>query len=60
MKKRNNKKKKYDFAEAVIFNTVPVKLEKKALHKYDMIVFFTPAGVHALKHNFPNFKQLLN
>ncbi|MCY7361721.1 MAG: uroporphyrinogen-III synthase [Ignavibacteria bacterium] len=51
------KKKKYDYAEAVIFNTVPVKLNLKELYKYDMIVFFTPVGVQSIKHNFANFKQ---
>jgi uroporphyrinogen-III synthase len=51
------KKKKYEFAEAVIFKTVAVQLSEKELRKYDMIVFFTPVGVNALKQNFPDFQQ---
>lgn len=51
------KKKKYEFAEAVIFKTVPVELVENELRKYDMVVFFTPTGVNALKQNFPDFKQ---
>lgn len=51
------RKKKYDFAEAVIFKTVPVELTEKEIRKYDMIVFFTPTGVIALKQNFPDFQQ---
>src|SRR4030095_10992827 len=51
------RKKKYEFAEAVIFKTVSVELSEKELRKYDMIVFFTPAGVGALKQNFPDFQQ---
>ena len=51
------RKKKYEFAEAVIFKTVPVELSEKEIRKYDMIVFFTPAGVAALKQNFPEFQQ---
>jgi len=51
------KKKKYEFAEAVIFKTVPVELSERELRKFDMVVFFTPAGVAALQQNFPGFKQ---
>jgi uroporphyrinogen-III synthase len=51
------RKKKYEFSEAVIFKTVSVELAEKEIRKYDMIVFFTPAGVTALKHNFPDFQQ---
>ena len=51
------RKKKYEFAEAVIFKTVAAELSEKELRKYDMIVFFTPAGVNALKQNFPGFQQ---
>ncbi len=51
------KRKKYEFAEAVIFKTVPVELSEKEVRKFNMVVFFTPAGVQALKQNFPGFKQ---
>ena len=29
----------------------------KSLNQFDLLVFFTPAGIKSLKHNFPNFKQ---
>lgn len=51
------KKHKYDYREAVIFKTVPVKILPKEINKYDMIVFFSPPSVNALLHNVPNYKQ---
>ncbi|MEP7127546.1 MAG: uroporphyrinogen-III synthase [Chitinophagales bacterium] len=51
------RKRKYEFAEAVIFKTVSVELTEQEIRKYDMVVFFTPTGVNALKHNFPHFQQ---
>ncbi|MBA2406385.1 MAG: uroporphyrinogen-III synthase [Chitinophagales bacterium] len=51
------RKKKYEFAEGVIFKTVPVELTEQEIRKYDLIVFFTPSGVTALKQNFPDFQQ---
>ena len=29
----------------------------KNLNDYDVLAFFTPAGINSLKQNFPNFKQ---
>ena len=51
------RRKKYEFAEAVIFKTVPVILSEKELRNFNLIVFFTPGGVQALRQNFPLFKQ---
>jgi uroporphyrinogen-III synthase len=51
------RKMKFEFSEAVIFKTVPLALNEKELRKYDLVVFFTPAGVQALRQNFPEFKQ---
>jgi uroporphyrinogen-III synthase len=51
------RKKKYEFAEAIIFKTVAVDLTEEEIRKYDLVVFFTPTGVNALKQNFPNFRQ---
>ncbi len=51
------RKKKYEFAEAVIFKTVAVDLTEAEIRKYDLVVFFTPTGVNALKQNFPGFQQ---
>lgn len=51
------RKKKYEFAEAIIFKTVPVELTEEEIRRFDLVVFFTPTGVHALKQNFPEFEQ---
>ena len=46
------------YSQAVIFRTVPENLKEKIdINKYDMIVFFSPNGVQALKSNFPDFEQ---
>lgn len=45
--------------ECVMFRTVSndfTEEEAKAFD-YDMLVFFSPAGIEALKKNFPNFEQ---
>jgi uroporphyrinogen-III synthase len=46
------------YTKAVIYKTVSADLsDVKNLNDYDVIVFFTPAGIRSLKQNFPNFKQ---
>ena len=45
------------FTEAVIYKTVCSDLSDLAKVNYDMLVFFSPAGVRSLFKNFPNFKQ---
>jgi len=49
-------KSKFDFSEAIIFNTVPAELKEKEIFKYDLILFFSPSGVHSLLHNFKNVR----
>ena len=47
-----------NYSQAVIFRTVPGNLKEDVeISKYDMIVFFSPNGIHALKSNFPDFEQ---
>ena len=48
---------KLDYAKAVIFRTVSADLSHVDIAKYDMLVFFSPAGIDSLKENFPNFVQ---
>ena len=49
---------KLNFTKAVMFRTVPADLKDKVVIKdYDMLVFFSPAGIHSLKVNFPEFEQ---
>lgn len=48
---------KLDFSKAVIFRTVSADLSHVDINKYDMLVFFSPAGIDSLKKNFPDFVQ---
>jgi uroporphyrinogen-III synthase len=46
------------YTKAVCFTTEPADLVHDVdLSKYDMVVFFSPVGVAALKANFPDFVQ---
>ena len=46
------------YTKAVMYRTVSADLsDVKNLNEYDILAFFTPAGIASLKHNFPNFKQ---
>lgn len=48
---------KLNFTKAVIFRTVSADLSHVDINKYDMLVFFSPAGIDSLKANFPDFVQ---
>ena len=49
---------KIDYTKAVLFRTVSADLsETVKIDKYDMLVFFSPAGIESLKTNFPDFQQ---
>ena len=49
---------KINYTKGVFYKTVSADLsDLKSLADYDILVFFTPAGVKSLKANFPNFKQ---
>lgn len=46
------------YTKAVMYRTVSADLtDIKNLNEFDVLVFFTPAGIRSLKHNFPNFAQ---
>ena len=46
------------YTKAVLYRTVSADLSDiKNLNEYDILVFFTSAGINSLKQNFPNFKQ---
>jgi len=46
------------YTKAIMYRTVSADLtDIKNLNEYDVLVFFTPAGIRSLKHNFPNFVQ---
>lgn len=49
---------KLRYKKAVIYRTVSADLsDLNGVLNYDMLVFFTPAGIKSLQKNFPHFKQ---
>ncbi len=49
---------KITYTKATFYRTVSANLSDiKTLSDFDLLVFFTPAGIKSLKQNFPNFKQ---
>ncbi len=46
------------YTKAIMYRTVSADLSDiKNLNEYDILAFFTSAGINSLKQNFPNFKQ---
>ena len=50
-------KGKFDWTKAILYKTVCSDLSDLEDVFYDMLVFFSPAGIESLFLNFPNFKQ---
>lgn len=50
-------KSKVQHQEVVMYRTVSNDFASDEVFDYDMLVFFSPAGVASLKKNFPNFEQ---
>ena len=50
-------KNKVQHTEVVMYRTVSNDFKPDEEFDYDMLVFFSPAGVTSLKKNFPNFEQ---
>lgn len=48
---------KVEHVEAVMYRTVSNDFSDDEEFDYDMLVFFSPAGVSSLKKNFPDFDQ---
>jgi len=48
---------KIDFNKAMLYRTVCSDLSDLENVNYDVLVFFSPAGIASLFENFPNFKQ---
>jgi uroporphyrinogen-III synthase len=47
-----------NYTKGVFYKTVSADLsDMKSLSDFDVLVFFTSAGIKSLKANFPNFKQ---
>ncbi len=47
----------YKYKKAIMYKTVLSDLSDLADIKYDVLVFFTPAGIKSLQKNFPDFEQ---
>lgn len=47
----------FNYAEAVMYRTVPNDLNSLNISKYDMMILFSPSGIQSLYHNYPNFNQ---
>lgn len=48
---------KISFNQAVMYKTVSNEISAEELLGYDMLVFFSPAGIKSLLENAPNFAQ---
>jgi uroporphyrinogen-III synthase len=51
------KKEKIDYTKAVIYRTVASDLSHLDIDKYDMMIFYSPAGIKSLQNNFPSYDQ---
>ena len=49
--------KKINYTKAIMYRTVSNDFAKDEKFDYDMLVFFSPAGISSLLKNFPDFKQ---
>ena len=49
--------KRINYTKAVMFRTVSNDFTKEEGFDYDMLIFFSPAGIASLLKNFPDFKQ---
>ena len=45
------------YSKAIIYRTVASNLSSLDINKYDLIIFFSPAGIKSLQNNFPNYQQ---
>ncbi len=48
---------KIRYTKAVMYRTVSTQYEPNEKFDYDMLLFFSPAGIASLLKNFPDFKQ---
>ncbi len=46
-----------EYTKAVIYRTLASDLSEVDINKYEMLIFFSPAGVKSLFKNFPAFEQ---
>lgn len=53
----NLEKSKLQYTRAIMYRTVPNNFGPDEAFDYDMLVFFSPAGIQSLLKNFPDFEQ---
>ena len=46
-----------NYTKSIMYRTVPNFFEEGEPFDYDLLLFFSPAGIDSLKKNFPDFKQ---
>lgn len=51
------KENNFNYSEAIIYHTMAANLSDLTDVYYDILAFFTPAGINSLLLNFPDFKQ---
>jgi uroporphyrinogen-III synthase len=51
------KENEFNYSEAIIYHTMAANLSDLTDVYYDILAFFTPAGINSLLLNFPDFKQ---
>ncbi len=49
--------KKLQHTEGVMYRTVSNDFEEGEPFDYDLVIFFSPTGIHSLIKNFPDFKE---
>ena len=49
---------KVNYTKAVMYRTVSNDFTPDEAFDYDMLLFFSPAGIESLKKNFPDFNQI--
>ena len=50
-------KEKITYSKAIIYRTVASNLSHLEIDKYDLMIFYSPAGIKSLQSNFPEFSQ---
>jgi len=50
-------KHKIRFSNSILYKTVSSDLRDIDIYSYDILAFFSPAGIKSLTENFPDFKQ---
>lgn len=47
----------FDYKEAILYKTVPADLVELIVEDYDLVIFYSPSGLHSLYDNFPSYDQ---